>query len=307
MTRIPRIAATVIVAISSADAATGSESVGTIVHQDVERRYELRAPHDSFPRPRPLVIALHGYRQSLDSLRGWLRLARVADREGLILAYPEALQLRWSYGRPLVNPMPTVGGKPADDLGFIDAMIARLIGDGSADPTRIYAVGLSRGGLMTFTLACALANRLAAVAALITGMTDLQREDCEPARAVPMFVLAGSADIIQRYDGWLLPKGRLLSVPETIEYWRRQHGCTGQTSAPFPNLARDDRSVVGVVRWTGCSREGALVFYRVFGGGHRVPTLAPPRPGRPGRYGNRNRDMETAEEVWKFFGQHRLP
>ena len=122
-----------------------------------------------------------------------------------------------------------------------------------------------------------------------------------------MFILAGTADLIERYDGWLHPKGRQLSVPETIEYWRRQHGCTGQTAAPLANIARDDRSAIGVVRWTGCGTKNALVYYRVFGGGHRVPTLAPPRPGSPGRYGNRNRDIETAEEIWKFFRQHRLP
>lgn len=307
MGRFLRIAATVFAAISFAGAATAAESIGTIVHQDVERRYELRTPDNSFPRPRPLVIALHGLRQSLDSLRGWLRPAMVADREGFILALPEALEQRWSYGRPVFNPMPAVDGKPADDIGFIDAMIARLVEREDADPVRIYVVGLSRGGLMAFTLACALADRLAAVAPLITSMTEFQREDCRPARPVPMFILAGTADLIERYDGWLHPIGRQLSVPETIEYWRKRHGCTGQTVAPLPNIARDDRSGIGVVRWTGCAMENALVYYRVFGGGHRVPTLAPRRPGSPGRYGNRNRDIETAEEVWKFFRQHRLP
>ena len=287
----------------AASGTTAADSAHTLIHQDTERRYELHLPGDAaaVPAPVPLVVSLHGYRQSLDSLRGWLRLAPVADREGFAVAYPEALDGRWSYGRPIVSPMPQAGFDPADDSGFIAAMIARLVAEGIADPARIYVAGLSRGGLMAFTLACTLADRLAAVAPMITGMTEYQIADCRPARAVPMFVLAGTADLAQRYDGWITAQGRLASVPETIEFWRKVHGCTGQKSAPLPNIVREDRSTVGVVRWTGCATDGALVYYRVFGGGHRLPSLAPPDPQRPGRMGIRNRDVETAEEIWKFF------
>lgn len=284
----------------------------SLTHQGVERFYELHipanAPGATPPvQKRALVISLHGHEQTLDSLRAWLRFEPVADREGFVVALPEALQLKWSYGRPIVAPMPEASGAPADDVGFIRAIIERLAADGIADPARVYAAGLSRGGLMSFTLACAMADRLAGVAPMITGMTEYQIADCKPVRPVPMLVLAGTDDLVQRYDGWIVKNGRLASVPETMEYWRRIHGCTGQRSKPLPDIARNDRSSVGVVTWTGCATEGSLVYYRVFGGGHRLPSFEPPDTGPPGVYGARNRDIETAEEVWSFFKELRLP
>lgn len=293
----------------AAGGALAATTVHTITHQGIERKYELFLPETAGASgPRPLVIGLHGHKQSLERVKQSLGFQPVARREGFAIAYPEAVDLRWSYGRPIIKPMPSVGGTPVDDVGLIGKMIFRLVDEGVVDPARIYAAGLSRGGLMTFTLACDAPERFAAVAPMITGMTDPQLQDCRPARIVPMLVLAGTADLVQRYDGWLFPGGRQASVPETIEFWRKQHGCTGQHARPLPDIVRDDLSAIGVVRWTGCSREGSLVYYRVFGGGHRLPSLAPRRKsGLPGRYGWRNRDIETAEEVWKFFRKYRLP
>lgn len=65
-----------------------------------------------------------------------------------------------------------------------------------ADPARIYVTGVSRGGHMTYTIACALADRIAGAAPAITGMTDYQRENCRPARPVPLMVVAGTMDLV---------------------------------------------------------------------------------------------------------------
>lgn len=287
-------------------AAASADTGYSLTHQGIERRFELHMPPGKTSKPLPLVISLQGKGQTLDSLRRWLRLAPVADREGFAIAYPIALRNQWSYGRPVIDDMPTAGGQPADDTGFIRAMIDRLIAEGTVDATRIYATGLSRGGLMTFTLACTMPNRIAAFAPLITGMTEHQRTDCPQGPARPMLVLAGSADLVQRYDGWLSPRGRLLSVPETMEFWRTRFGCTGQKSTPLPRLNPNDRTGIGVVRWTGCTAGAALVLYRVFGGGHVLPMLSP--MSRTGRFSRgQNRDIETAETIWTFFRNVRLP
>lgn len=281
----------------------------TLTHQGIERRYELHLPPESSPPgPKALVISLHGNRQSIDGLRRRLRFEPVSDREDFVIAYPEAVEAKWNYGRPIIDPMPQVGDSPADDVGFIAALITELVGQGLADPNRVYVAGSSRGGLMAFTLACALSDRVAAAAPLISSMTVFQRDECRPTQPVPMLVLAGTADFALRYDGWLFRRGRLLSVPETMEYWRVLHGCTGQRAAPLPHLDPTDPTGVGVVRWTGC-RGGSepLLLYRIFGGGHTLPSLQPREPDPPGRFGRRNRDMETAEVVWTFFRSRQLP
>jgi polyhydroxybutyrate depolymerase len=206
-------------------------------------------PPGKTSRPLPLVISLQGKGQPLTSLRRWLRLAPVAGIEGFAIAYPIALSNQWSYGRPVAADMPTAGGQPADDAGFIRAIIDRLIADGTADAGRVYATGLSRGGLKTFTLAYAMPDRIAAFAPLITGMTEHQRTDCPKGPPRPMLVLAGTADLVQRYDGWLWPRGRLLSVPETMEFWRNRFGCTGLKANALPRMDPNDPTLgIGVVR-----------------------------------------------------------
>ena len=151
-------------------------------HQGIERTAVLYAPPQTQTGPRPLVVSLHGLHQNIDSLRRWLPFDRVAGREGFVVAYPVAIDLRWSYGRPVVAPMPAVGNEPVDVVGFIRQMIDDLIARKIADPKRVYVTGMSRGGLMSFTVACALADRVAAAAPLITPMTEYQRDDCKPAR-----------------------------------------------------------------------------------------------------------------------------
>ena len=102
----------------------------TLMHQGLERRFVLHAPiSTAAPGPRPLVVVLHGSHPPPQELRDWLPMEPIADREGFVVAYPDAIDGRWNYGaRP---------DEKIDDLGFIDALVERLVVRGIADPARI--------------------------------------------------------------------------------------------------------------------------------------------------------------------------
>ncbi len=276
-----------------------ADEVLTLTHQGIARTAAVHAP-PGLAGPAPVIIGLHGRGQPIESFRDWLHLDATADREHFLAVYPEAVDRDWSYGRPIVKPMPAVNGEPVDDVGFLRLIIDNLIGANRADPARIYVTGLSRGALMTYTVACALADRIAAAAAAISGMTDYQREDCRPAKPVPLMVVAGTLDTVQAYDGWLLPLGRLLSVPETTDYWRLQNGCTKQAARPLPHRERSDPTRVWLITWTDCRDGAGLQLYRVNGGGHQVPSFSPNSEEQTKQFGLRNRDIETADEIWSF-------
>jgi polyhydroxybutyrate depolymerase len=278
-----------------------ADDVLTFTHQGIARTATIHTPADLPAGPAPVVIALHGRHQSVANLRDWLHLDATADREHFVAVYPEALKLEWNYGRPIVTPMPVANGETVDDVGFIRLIIENLVESRRADPARIYVVGVSRGGLMAYTLACALADRIAAVVPTITGMTEYQRGDCRPARPVPLMVVAGTMDRVQPYDGWLLPLGRLLSVPETLEYWRAQNGCTKQDEKDIPHREASDRTGVWLFRWTDCRDGARLQLYRINSGGHQVPSFTPNSEQEAKNMGRRNRDIETADEMWTFF------
>jgi polyhydroxybutyrate depolymerase len=271
-----------------------------LTHQGVERTAILHQAAGAIG-PRPLVIALQGLGQSMDGLRETLKLDPIADREGFSALYPDAIEHKWSYGRPIIQPMPTIGGETVDDAGFLRLLIDDLVARKIADPARVYVTGMPRGGLMAFTAACALADKVAAAAALITGMTEPQREDCRPSRPVPIMALAGTGDWTQAYDGWLAEMGRLLSVPETMEFWRAVHGCTQQDRRMLPHRDDRDRTRVVLVEWTDCKSGARLRLYRINGGGHQLPSLTVIADAQSEqRWGLRNRDLETAEEVWRY-------
>jgi len=62
-----------------------------------------------------------------------------------------------------------------------------------------------------------------------------------------------------------------------------------------------DTTSVWVISWTDCRGGARMQFYRVNGGVHRLPTRAPSNEKDAKKLVGRNRDIETADEMWSFF------
>jgi polyhydroxybutyrate depolymerase len=290
-----------LIAASVADRCHAAETI-KITHQGVERVAVLHRPEMTQAAPHPLVIALHGLGDTAENFRDWIGFDPTAEREGFAVLYPEALSGLWSYGHAIGRATPPIGDQTVDDIGFIRRLIDDLVARRIADPSRIYAAGTSRGGLMAFTLACGLADRIAAAAVIITGMTEPQRDECRPTRPIPIMVIAGTKDTSQPFGGVVLPFGRLLSVPETINFWYGLHGCTRVDAHPLPHRDETDPTRVRMVEWGGCRTGAKLRLYRIEGGGHQVPMLSGARNTMAEeKFGRRNRDIEAADEIWAFF------
>jgi polyhydroxybutyrate depolymerase len=279
--------------------------LSSISFQGVERKYLLRKP-PAAKGAIPLIIALHGLNQTVEGVRRSLAIDALAERESFAVLYPMALGGRWSYDESRPVKLPEQGGL-VDDVGFLNAILDQLIAEGGIDPSRIYAAGLSNGGLMAWTMACRMSERLAGVAALISGMLEHQVEQCKPKRLVPLVVIAGTEDWLQPYDGAITENFRLLSIPETLEFWRRQRGCVAyETTAVDPRDPSDPTRAV-VMDWKDCKNPSALRFYRIEGGGHSLPSLEPVSQDKRSTHGGRHSHaIETADELWKFFQAQRL-
>jgi polyhydroxybutyrate depolymerase len=296
-----RLIQVLVLVVAGLAATDGSAQTLMVSHQGTTRTAVLYRPATAVG-PVALVIALHGLGGTGANFRTWFHLDAVAAREGFAVVYPDAIDKRWSYGRPIIGPMPVVNGETVDDIGFLGALIDELVKRRIADPVRVYVTGMSRGALMTFTVACALSDRVAAAAPIASGMTDHQREDCRPSRPVPFVVIAGTEDHAQKYDGWIYPRGRLLSIPESLEYLRVLHRCREQSDHPLPQRDPRNPTRVVLVEWDACASGAQLRFYRIEGGGHQIPSIiAADSPLSRERFGRRNHDIEAAEEIWKFF------
>jgi polyhydroxybutyrate depolymerase len=64
----------------------------------------------------------------------------LADREGFLVAHPESFNKGWNDTR---------GSSPADDVGFVRALMVELQRTHPADPKRTYATGISNGGFFS--------------------------------------------------------------------------------------------------------------------------------------------------------------
>ena len=94
-------------------------------------------------------MVLHGARGTARDMRAKLGWDALADREGLVVAYPDGLDRTWNAGR-CCGP---ARDRKVDDVGFLDALVTPLRrDDGVGD---VYAVGFSNGAMMSYAWACA--------------------------------------------------------------------------------------------------------------------------------------------------------
>jgi polyhydroxybutyrate depolymerase len=285
-------------------ASAQADEVLTYRWQGIDRTAIVHIPKDVVGQPAPLVVVMYGSDDKAVNFERNSGFDAVADHEKFITVYPEAIDGFWGF----TSRKPLVDGKPVDDIGFFRAMIADLVGRGIADGKRVYATGFSLGALMTYTLACALPDQFAAIAPIASAMNEAQVEGCKPGHPIPVMMVNGTSDDVQLYDGYIRPFGRLLSVPETTEYWRRINGCTGENARLLPHLNAHDSTRASLVEWSGCKAETGVRLYRIENGGHCWPRLVGSGNEDPlegVRFGGCSGDIETPVEVWNFFKGYR--
>lgn len=248
-----------------------------------DRTYRLYTPPGSEDAgPVPLVLALHGSGNSAESLVDSSELDQAADAGGFIVAYPEALGLLWNAGFCCTSGR----GDPATDLRFLDQLITDVASVRGIDESRVYAVGVSAGGIMAYRLACDLSGRIAGVGAIAATM-DL--DDCHPTRPVSVIAIHGTADAVVPYQGGRILGGATRPAPPATavaEQWATLDGCpTGPVA--------DVRGPVSVAAWTGCTGGTRVQLVTVDGGGHNwfLPVYGPP-----------NGALDATVVVSEFFG-----
>lgn len=266
---------------------------GRLASAGERREYLLYVPASYDPaRPTPLVITLHGFAQWPDhqrQLSGWNDLA---DEHGFLVVYPAGTRfpLRWRAGGR-ANPV-----DPAPDITFIADLIDTLAAEYHLDPARIYANGLSNGAGMSFVLACALSDRIAAVG-LVGGAYGYAWEQCAPPRPVPAIVFHGTEDPIVPFTGGG-DSGYAAGLPDIATWVGTLAAHNGCATAP---RALPASGAVSGVAYTGCAAD--VVFYTVAGGGHTWPGGEPMPEWLTGLT---TEDIDATQVMWDFFMTHPL-
>ncbi|AQT78759.1 polyhydroxybutyrate depolymerase [Mycolicibacterium litorale] len=249
---------------------TPGASVHTISVGGIDREYRLYLPA-GLPPAAPLVVMLHGgFGSAAQAERtyGWNQLA---DSAKFAVAYPDGLGRAWNAGGGCC-------GQPArdgiDDVGFITAAVRDIAGNVGIDPSRIFATGISNGGMMAYALACN-----SAIFAAIGPDSATQLGSCPAPRPMSVLHIHGTADRLIRYDG---QPGTGVAhidgppVPELNAFWRGVDGC----DAPATTVAGNVTTSVAT-----CPGGRSVELVTVAGGGHEWPSFA-------------------TQTLWDFFAAH---
>ncbi|QGZ57584.1 extracellular catalytic domain type 1 short-chain-length polyhydroxyalkanoate depolymerase [Paraburkholderia acidiphila] len=124
--------------------------------------YGLYLPPGHKTAGMPLVVMLHGCKQSMDSFAEGTRMNLLADRHGFAVVYPEQSERahphqcwHWYDSRDAAG-----GGEAAAVVSLVDT----LIEEHGFDRSRVYLAGLSAGAGLAMLLAVRSPSRFAAVA-----------------------------------------------------------------------------------------------------------------------------------------------
>ena len=243
------------------------DSYHTITVSGAARTYLLHLPPDygrKGDKPLPILIVLHGSGTNGSWLAQQSELNDAADDHHYAVAYPDGSGtlgvefLDWPTGDTTADGRATVLG----NVHFISALIKSLARVPALDASHVFLAGVSNGGIMTYTLACDIADRLSGFAVIAGEMPD---SACTTTRPLPVMVVHGTADEVIPYDnhGERVPGAPVsyLSAPEAVAFWAHHNGC----SSPVK------RSKSGhVIRelYTDCTNGTVVVFYTVVGGEH---------------------------------------
>ena len=191
--------------------------------------------------------------------------------------------------------------KLPDDVKFVAKLLDDLAQEVNVDRRRVYATGMSNGGMMCYRLAAELSSRIAAIAP-VSGTLAVERAVAPRCArdALPWDRRQARAVCRPRpADG----KGLAFkSVEETIRTWAKIDGCPAKpTTVKLPHKAADCTTVER--KTYGPGKGGAeVILFVIHGGGHTWPGRQWPVPW----LGNTTQDISASDLMWEFFQRHPL-
>ena len=141
----------------------------------------------------PLAIALHGAGGSAADFAQETGFAAAGDAIGIMVAFPDGTVS--ANGRATFNAQICCGdaiARQIDDIGFVGAVIDDIARTHALDRGRVFATGMSNGGMLAHQLAALHPEWFAAIApvsAAIGGMTRSGQTYLFPMPALPVPVL----------------------------------------------------------------------------------------------------------------------
>lgn len=284
-------------------AAFGSVPTGssrhTITVDGRQRTFRVYRPATA-PSPSALVVMLHGALgtgEQAEKSYGW---DGEADLGGFVVAYPDGLHRGWVVSDGCCGPGVRTG---VNDVAFITQLVAAISRAMPVERARIYATGISNGGMLAYRLACD-----TTIFAAIGPDSATQLGSCPHPAPTSVIHIHGPADHTVPYTGGPGKRdnggqGRIPvdtsgpPVPDLIAHWRDIDHCATPSINQAPPVTTSTAT---------CAGGRAVELVSIDGAGHQWPggaesthklvRLDPPSPA-----------LNATDTLWRFFSTHPSP
>ena len=304
-----------LVASAPTGVGAGGEMLGPGSHRielhygGLARSYIVHVPpQSSGGAALPAILNFHGAGSNAQQQERYSAMDAAADRDAFLAVYPNGTgrgtrALTWNAG----GCCAWAERNRIDDVGFTRALLDDLATRVRVDRARVYATGISNGGMMAFRLGVDAADLIAAIAP-VEGA--LMVETSGPARAMPLMLFNSVDDRYVPYEGSYGLLGgfshaahypRVPGVDEEVARWRGFAGCppavqVGPKLRGAPGSA-DAGNTATRYEWGLCRDGSRIVLWKLSGSGHVWPGAS-----RSVFYlGRATRLIDADDQMWRFF------
>lgn len=254
------------------------------------RTFHLYRPAE-LASPAALVVMLHGGFGSgsqAEQSYGW---DAEADAGHFLVVYPDGLNRAWNTGGGCCGMS---AANNVDDIGFITSTVTAIERQTPIDKRRVYATGISNGGIMSYTLACR-----TTVFAAIGPDSATQLGPCASPAPLSVIHIHGTADTRIPYEGG---RGQGVAhidgpaIPALNARWRTIDACRAPTTT---------KAGLVTTLVAQCPSGHTVELVTISGAGHQWPG------GRPGTAIQRllgadppSTALNATATIWRFFAAH---
>ncbi len=269
-------------------------------HDGMKRKYLVHVPRSyRAGAATPVVLALHGgggfaEYQAKDEHYG---LIAKSEQAGFIAVFPNGYSpmrngkfATWNAGACCAGAR----DKNIDDVGFLRTVVDDLATHVDIDRRRVFSIGISNGGLMSYRLACEAPDLIAGIMA-VAGTDNTTQ--CAPSKPVSILHVHAKNDDHVNFQGGagsatpdVSKVTNFRSVPDTIAKWVKLNRCD-----PKPARVLE---VPGATceQYTGCAQGTRVKLCVTDRGAHSWPGGTKTRGSEP-----TSKAIVANDVMWDFF------
>ena len=275
---------------------------GTLKDGGHDRYYLVHIPAKYRPSvPTPLVFILHGGGGNMryQANDEYYKLITKSEKAGFIAVFPNGFTKLSSGKLATWNAGKCCGDsrdQKIDEVGFLKKTFEAVKKELNIDEKKVFSIGMSNGGMMSYRLACEAPNIFKGIAAVAGTDNTI---NCDPSTPTNILHIHAKDDSIVKFDGGIgkdVPDptqvNDFTSVATTIAKWVKINGCV-QT----PKRVLQQQGAYCDL-YSGCKNDVKVQLCVTETGGHSWPGGKKASESRP-----INQGITANDVIWDFFTQ----